>query len=172
MFRRTKSDETATATTAPVKEGGKGRPTPSRKEAEAAARARARAPRDKKAARQYARQQRASQSAKMREEGLRRHDTALLEQQRRAGYISGGAEPNPVVVTFTTETATMAVNELLHRLTGFRGSMGSCSERVRRFDEVKDADTVPGGKPLPHCKLCARHVYDARGDMEPFLDQT
>jgi molybdopterin/thiamine biosynthesis adenylyltransferase len=112
------------------------------------------------------------ESGKMREEGLRRHDTALLEQQRRAGYISGGAEPNPVVVTFTTETATMAVNELLHRLTGFRGSLGACSERVRRFDEVKDADTVPGGKPLPHCKLCARRVYDARGDMEPFLDQT
>jgi Protein of unknown function (DUF3043) len=67
LFRRTKSDETVTEPTDLVKEGGKGRPTPTRKEAEAAARARARAPRDKKSAKQLARQQRATQNAKMRE---------------------------------------------------------------------------------------------------------
>ena len=77
MFRRTKSDEAATATTTPVKEGGKGRPTPTRKEAEAAAKARARAPRDKKTARRLARDQRAAQSAKMRE-GLRTGDERYL----------------------------------------------------------------------------------------------
>ncbi|MEI9951913.1 MAG: ThiF family adenylyltransferase [Pseudomonadota bacterium] len=111
------------------------------------------------------------ETGKMREEALIRHDPALFEQQRRAGYVRGSAEPNPVVVTFTTETASMAVNELLHRLTGFRGPDGACSERVRRFDEVKDTDTIPGGRSVPSCKLCARRVYDARGDMTPFLDQ-
>ncbi len=77
MFRRSKTDETATTTTAPVKTGGKGRPTPSRKEAEAAARARARAPRDKKAARALLREQRAAQNAKMRE-GLRTGEERYL----------------------------------------------------------------------------------------------
>ena len=77
MFRRTKPDETATPTAAPVMEGGTGRPTPSRREAEAAARARAKAPRDKKAAKALLREQRASQNAKMRE-GLKTGDERYL----------------------------------------------------------------------------------------------
>lgn len=78
MFRRSKSDESATTVTdAPVKEGGKGRPTPTRREAEAAAKARAKAPMDKKAARQVLRDQRASQNAKMRE-GMRTGDERYL----------------------------------------------------------------------------------------------
>jgi hypothetical protein len=78
LFRRSKSDETANATTTtPVKDGGKGRPTPSRKEAEAAAKARARAPMDKKAARQQLRDQRTKQNAKMRE-GMRTGDERYL----------------------------------------------------------------------------------------------
>ena len=77
MFRRSKSDEPAATTTAPVKEGGKGRPTPTRKEAEAARKARARATLDKKAARQLTREQRAKQNAKMRE-GMRTGDERYL----------------------------------------------------------------------------------------------
>jgi hypothetical protein len=73
-------------------------------------------------------------------------------------------------VTFTTETASVAVNELLHRLTGFRGHAGHCAERVRRFDYVKDADSVPGGKRRPECPLCSQRKYDGRGDMTPFLN--
>ena len=57
MFRRTKSETTATQV-AP-KPGGKGRPTPSRREAEAAARARAKVPRNRK---EQARAQRAARS--------------------------------------------------------------------------------------------------------------
>jgi hypothetical protein len=76
LFRRTKTDDTATTTT-PVKEGGKGRPTPSRREAEAAARQRAKVPRDKKAASRLLREQRASQNAKMRE-GMRTGDERYL----------------------------------------------------------------------------------------------
>jgi molybdopterin/thiamine biosynthesis adenylyltransferase len=109
-------------------------------------------------------------SQRMLEEGLLRNDPERYELHRRAGYIVGGADPSPVVVTFTTEIAAVAVNELLHRLTGFRGVDGHCSERVRRFDIVKDADTVPGGLADPKCKLCGRRTYDGRGDMEPFLD--
>jgi len=78
LFRRSKSDESATAASSlPLKEGGKGRPTPTRKEAEAAAKARAKAPMDKKAARQVLREQRTSQNAKMRE-GLRTGEERYL----------------------------------------------------------------------------------------------
>ena len=108
---------------------------------------------------------------RMHEESLRRNDPERYEQYRRAGYVTAGEDPSPVVVTFTTEVATMAVNELLHRLTGYRGLGGHCSERVRRFDQVKDSDCVPGGLRRPECPLCGLRKYDGRGDMTPFLDQ-
>lgn len=108
----------------------------------------------------------------MLDEGLRRKDPAVYEQRRRAGYVVDMADPSPVVVTFTTEVATMAVNELFQRLNAFRGENGAASERVRRFDEVKEADLLPSGKSRPGCKLCDRRRYDGRGDMEPFLDTT
>jgi len=104
-------------------------------------------------------------------ESLRRHDPLLYQVRRRAGYVPNAPDPSPVVVTFTTELAAVAINELFQRLNGFRGPVGSCSERIRRFDEVKDSDTLAGGKPKPGCKLCLRRKYDGRGDMTPFLDQ-
>jgi len=107
---------------------------------------------------------------RMLEESMARTNPAQLEAYRRAGYVVGGLEPNPIVVTFTTETATMAVTELLHRLTGFRGTNGHCDERVRRFDGIKDADVVPGGRSRPDCPLCGTRKYDGRGDMIPLLD--
>ena len=109
---------------------------------------------------------------RMLEESMRRRDPQLYEQHRRAGYVEGGTDPSPVVVTFTTEIAAVAVNELLHRLTGFRGPLGHCAERVRRFDRVKDADSVPGGKHNHDCPLCGQRRYDGRGDMTPFLNQS
>jgi molybdopterin/thiamine biosynthesis adenylyltransferase len=103
-------------------------------------------------------------------EGLRRKDPAIYEERRRAGYVVDMPDPSPVVVTFTTEVATMAVNELFQRLNAFRGENGAASERVRRFDDVKEADLLPAGKSRPGCKLCDRRRYDGRGDMDPFLD--
>lgn len=109
---------------------------------------------------------------KMLEESMRRNDPQLFDQHRKAGYVTDGSAPNPVVVTFTSEIAAMAVNELLHRLTGFRGPDGHCAERVRRLDWIKEADSVPGGISKPECPLCGRRKYDGRGDMNPFLDAT
>lgn len=109
-------------------------------------------------------------SEEMLSEGLRRGDPLLYEQRRRAGYVVGTPDPSPVVVTFTTEVATMAINELFQRLNEFRGEGAHCSEHVRRLNEVKDADTVPGGRSQPGCLLCHQRKYDGRGDMEPFLN--
>lgn len=111
-------------------------------------------------------------SDEMLSEGLRRSDPELYQQRRRAGYVVGAPDPSPVVVTFTTEVAAMAINELFQRLNQFRGKGAHCSERVRRLNEVKDADTVPGGSSRPGCPLCNQRKYDGRGDMDPFLNIT
>jgi molybdopterin/thiamine biosynthesis adenylyltransferase len=109
---------------------------------------------------------------RMLEEDMRRHDPQRFEQYRRAGYVEGEDDPSPIVATFSGELAAVAVNELLHRLTGFRGDNGHCSERVRRFDWVKDSDVVPAGRSEPNCPLCGTRKYDGRGDMTPFIDQS
>jgi molybdopterin/thiamine biosynthesis adenylyltransferase len=101
-----------------------------------------------------------------------RRDPELLEARRRAGYVPQDADPSPVVVTFTTEVATMAVNELFHRLNGFRGPEQRCSEHVRQFQFLKSADTLPAGRSKPGCKLCDQRRYDGRGDMKPLLDMS
>jgi molybdopterin/thiamine biosynthesis adenylyltransferase len=97
-------------------------------------------------------------------------DPELFEVHRRAGYIPNNPDPSPVVVTFTTEVACMAVNEMFHRLNGFRGEQQRASEHVRSFQFLKEADTLPGGKSKPGCRLCDERRYDGRGDMNPLLN--
>lgn len=106
-----------------------------------------------------------------RADALRRNDPDEYLLQRRAGYVPGEPEPSPVVVTFTTEVASMAVNEVFQRLTLFRGPDGSAAERIRRFDEIKATDMLAGCEPRNGCPLCsASSRYDGRADMIPFLD--
>ncbi|WP_246721671.1 ThiF family adenylyltransferase [Methylosinus sp. H3A] len=72
-----------------------------------------------------------------REEALKRTDPDEYDRRKAEAYVAGGGDPAPVVVTFTTETACMAVNELLQGLTAFRGDGGMKTERRRRFDTVE-----------------------------------
>ncbi len=69
MFRRTKSEPSATTDSADGegKPGGKGRPTPTRKEAQAAAKARAKAPRSRKEMAAQQRKQRMESSQQIRQ---------------------------------------------------------------------------------------------------------
>jgi len=83
--------------------------------------------------------------------------------------VRGAGNPAPAVVTFTTETATMAVNEMLQGLTGFRGEGGWAAQRVRRFD--LGMDRLQGAKQDPNCILCSDQTYWGRGDMIPFMDR-
>ncbi|MDF3366727.1 ThiF family adenylyltransferase, partial [Sulfitobacter sp. Ks34] len=48
-----------------------------------------------------------------REEDLQRSDPAEYERQKTEAYVRGAGNPAPSVVTFTSEAATMAVNELI-----------------------------------------------------------
>jgi molybdopterin/thiamine biosynthesis adenylyltransferase len=104
-----------------------------------------------------------------REESLRANDPDEYERQKKEAYVLGEGNPSPSVVTFTTEVAAMALNELIHRLHGFRGLNGSTSSRTRQFH--RNHDLRPGDLPSEDCPICANDYYWARGDVVPFLDQ-
>lgn len=103
-----------------------------------------------------------------RDEDLRRQNPEEYERRKREAYVRGGGDPAPAVVTFTTETAIMAVNELLAGLTGFRDE-GWVWNRTRRFDLLEDRR--PGADQDTHCPVCADQAYWGRGDVKPFLDR-
>ncbi len=109
-------------------------------------------------------------AARAAEEGLRRESPDLYEKRKAEAYVFGERNPSPVVVTFTTELAAMAINELLQRLNGFRGPDGFRANFVRKFHLMIDAK--PGAKPTPGCSLCDSNEYWGRGDIEPFLDRS
>ena len=104
-----------------------------------------------------------------RDEDLRRRSPEEYERRKREAYVRGGGDPAPAVVTFTTATACLAVDELIQALTGFRGSDGWVWQRTRRFDLLRDRR--PGASPQPHCALCCSTAYWGRGDVDPFLDR-
>ncbi|UGA49061.1 ThiF family adenylyltransferase (plasmid) [Bradyrhizobium quebecense] len=102
-----------------------------------------------------------------REEDLRRRNPTEYDRQKREAYVRGEGNPNPAVVTFTTEVACMAVNELLNRIVGYRKrEMGS--EHRRRFLFCEDRAT--SASPRNTCPICASKLYWGMADAEPFLD--
>ncbi len=103
------------------------------------------------------------------EDSLRHSDPESYKSQKKEAYVVGEGNPSPAVITFTTEVATMAVNEFIQRVQGFRGSDGSAYERRRLFITSEDRKT--GSKILDGCSLCESDRYWGRGDMEPFLDR-
>ena len=60
-------------------------------------------------------------------EAMKRATPEEYEQRKAEAYVTGEGNPAPAVVTFTTELACMGVNELLHRLQGFRGPDGAAA---------------------------------------------
>lgn len=104
-----------------------------------------------------------------REEALKRAHPEQYERQKREAYVRGSGDPAPGVVTFTTETACMAVNELIQGLIGYRGTEGWLWNQTRRFDRF--FDHRPGTHQSPDCPICVDHMYWGRGDVDPFLDR-
>lgn len=103
-------------------------------------------------------------------EELKRRHPEEYERRKREAYVRGGGNPAPAVVTFTTATACLAVDELLQGLTGFRGPDGWAWQRSRRFDLMQDRR--PGAIQKPSCPVCSDTGYWGRADIEPFLDRT
>jgi len=100
-------------------------------------------------------------------EAMKRCEPELYEQRKAEAYVAGGGNPAPAVVTFTTELACMAVNEMIHRLQGFRGPDGAAAHRVRKFHLGEDRR--PRHEPRPACPVCAADEHWGRGDTDPFL---
>jgi len=104
-----------------------------------------------------------------RDEQLKRSEPEEYERRKREAYVRGGGNPAPAVVTFTTATACLAIDEMLQGLTGFRSSEGWEWQRVRRFDLMQDRR--PGAAHDPDCPICTDQAYWGRGDIDPFLDR-
>ena len=105
-----------------------------------------------------------------REEDLERRAPEEFARQKAEAYVVGGGNPAPAVVTFTTEAATMAANELLQGLVDYRGEGCWAWNRYRRLDKAQERPQ--GAKPREGCPLCDDRTYWGLGDVEPFLDRT
>ena len=101
------------------------------------------------------------------DQALKRKEPAEYEKRKAEAYVLGEGNPNPAVVTFTTELACMGVNELLHRMQGFRGRDGHADNRVRKFH--LNEDRRPGRAPNDWCVICGSSDLWGRGDDDPFL---
>jgi molybdopterin/thiamine biosynthesis adenylyltransferase len=102
------------------------------------------------------------------EEALERSDPAEFHKRKQEAYVIGAGDPAPAVVTFTTEMACVAVNELIAAMTGFHGEDGMIPNRARRF-HVRD-DRFLGVAQSPGCPVCSQDHYWGRADIQPFLD--
>lgn len=101
------------------------------------------------------------------EESLKRTNPAEYERRKAEAYVIGEGNPSPSVVIFTTDVATMAIQELIHRLQGFRGANGAIAQRVRKFNLMEDRRQ--GANPNPNCSVCGIAECWGIGDVEPFL---
>lgn len=101
-------------------------------------------------------------------ESLKRTDPNEYQRRKAEAYVVGEGNPSPAVVTFTTAVGAMAVEEMIHRMQGFRGPEGSVDQRLRRFHHLMDRRQ--GELPDQHCPVCGNCEYWGRGDCDPFLD--
>jgi len=104
-----------------------------------------------------------------REEELRTKDPEAYARQVKEGYILGGGDPEPAFISMTTSVATLAMEELLQLMTGFRGDGGVVTQRLRRFQVPEDRRT--GAKIDPNCSICSETDCWGLGDVTPFLDR-
>lgn len=91
------------------------------------------------------------------------------ERRRQEGYIPGLPGNAPAIIMFTSATASTAVSQLLHRLTGYMGDSRSSTEVILRFDESKISTNSKISR--PGC-WCADYNSWGRGDEDPYLGLT
>jgi len=98
---------------------------------------------------------------------------SLSEDERAAqaaeGYAPELANRNPAVISFTSATASFAVSELLHRLTGYMGDARVSSEVLVFFDKNRLRTNRQAAD--DECLCSQRHLW-GRGDSRSFLNIT
>lgn len=107
-------------------------------------------------------------TTRAREESLKRNNPVEYERQKTEAYVLGEGNRSPSVVIFTTSVATMAIEELIHRLQGFRGANSTVAQRVRKFNLMMDCK--PGASSNSNCSVCGLSDCWGIGDIEPFLN--
>ena len=91
------------------------------------------------------------------------------DRLRKEGYAPELDNPAPAVITFTTSVAAGAINELLHRLTGYMGADRRSTEVLFYFDAGRVATNT---RPPDDSCLCSNRKSWGRGDRSPLLDVT
>lgn len=90
-------------------------------------------------------------------EALRRTDPAAYADRVRARYIRGVEEDRPAVISINTQAASMAVNELLARLHGYRSGdpKEHACRRVTIIEEIQVSESCGPPCPImsPRCGL-------------------
>lgn len=102
-----------------------------------------------------------------RDQMLKQQNPDEYKWRKAEAYVQGEGNPSPAVVLFTTDVASMALQELVHRLQGFRGDRGSVAQQVRKFKLMDDRRQ--GRASQPHCPVCSSSAHWGIGDTEPFL---
>jgi molybdopterin/thiamine biosynthesis adenylyltransferase len=101
-------------------------------------------------------------------ENLKRANPENYRKLKEEAYVIGEGNPAPAVVTFTTQIATMAVNELLNRVIGFNSQ--ALTEPHKIFFFHRGMEIHPENISNNDCRICGMKNYWGRGDMQPFLD--
>lgn len=92
-----------------------------------------------------------------------------LDRLIKAGYADELENPAPAVISFTSTVASLAITELLHRLTGFMGKDRTSNEVLIFFDQTKMRTNRRLSNPG---HFCGDPYYLLRGDTTPLLDTT
>lgn len=90
----------------------------------------------------------------------------LKEARRKEGYAPELETRSPAVIMFTTAVAAQAVNELLHRLSGFMGSERTSTEVLLRFH---GGHLGKNSQPPSDSCICSQRQNWGRGDSRDFL---
>lgn len=105
--------------------------------------------------------------ARAAEEQLERNQPEEYQRRKAEAYVIGGGDPNPVVVNYTTETACMALNELINRLVPLRIEGVNPDQVTRKFDRLS-ADQYRG-EDNSGCRICDDRGFWGLGDVTPAL---
>lgn len=101
-------------------------------------------------------------------ENLKRNEPENYKKLKEEAYVIGEGNPAPAVVTFTTQIATMAVNELLNRIQGYNIHALNSPHKIYFFHRGMEIN--PENISNNDCRICGKNTYWGRGDMQPFLD--
>lgn len=99
-------------------------------------------------------------------EEIRRTSPDLYRRRIKEGYLRGVEEDRPAVISVNMFFASLAVNELLARVHGFRNRPNS--EYAWTAGSLTEMQFYPEPESVP-CSLLERHV--GRGDVTPLLER-